>query len=126
MIALKYYRSFETMNRLAALSLLIAFGLVAGRSFAADAPEQKKIVFVAGNPSHGFGAHEHKAGCMLLAKYLNDNVPSVHAVVTLNGWPKDPAIFDGASAVIMYCDGGGGHMVVPHLKELDALNDKGV
>ncbi len=31
----------------------------------------KKVALIAGKPSHGYGAHEHKAGCMLLAEALN-------------------------------------------------------
>jgi type 1 glutamine amidotransferase len=88
--------------------------------------DKKKIVFVAGKPSHGFGAHEHNAGCRILAKALNESGLPVQAVVVENGWPKDDKVFDGAAAVIMYSDGGNGHMVIPHLKQLDALNDKGV
>ena len=34
--------------------------------------------------------------------------------------------FDGASAVVMYCDGGNGHLALKHLKEISALNEKGV
>src|SRR5687768_16992045 len=32
---------------------------------------KKKIIFVAGRPSHPKGEHEHRAGCMLLADQLN-------------------------------------------------------
>ncbi len=114
-----------------AIAVLVAFSLMAGRAIGAEPDpaaqaQKKKIVFIAGTPSHGFGAHEHNAGCLLLSKYLNDNVPSVHAVVTLNGWPKDESILDGASAIVIYCDGGGGHLALPHLAELDAMNEKGV
>jgi type 1 glutamine amidotransferase len=87
---------------------------------------KKKIVFVAGKPSHGYGEHEHNAGCTLLAKCLNDNVPGVEAVVYKNGWPADPAAFDGASAVVFYADGGDGHPAMGHLAELQKLVDKGV
>ncbi|MCA9201336.1 MAG: ThuA domain-containing protein, partial [Planctomycetales bacterium] len=34
--------------------------------------------------------------------------------------------FAGADSVVMYCDGGGGHMVLPHLEEFDKLMQKGV
>jgi len=51
----------------------------------------------------------------------------VEAVVTKdNGWPKDAAVFDGADAIVMYSDGGGGHMVNKHLAEVDPLAKKGV
>ena len=32
------------------------------------ANEQKKVVFIAGKPSHGRGQHEHNAGCLLMAR----------------------------------------------------------
>ncbi len=92
-------------------------------------PTQKKgkVVFVAGGPSHGYGDHEHLGGCMLLAKALNESGLPVEAVVTKDhGWPKDPSVFDGAAAIVMYSDGGGGHMVNRNLAAVDALARKGV
>jgi len=83
-------------------------------------------VFIAGTPSHGFGAHEHNAGCLLLATSLNEGMPQIETKVYLNGWPKNEHELDGADAIVMYCDGGDGHMVLPHLKEVQALADKGV
>jgi hypothetical protein len=93
---------------------------------AALAQEKKKVVFVAGRPSHGPGEHEHNAGCRLLAKAVNESGLPVEAVVVENGWPKDASVFDGAAAIVMYSDGGNGHMVMPNLKQVDALSDKGV
>ena len=46
--------------------------------------------------------------------------------VHLNGWPTDEQFFDGADCIVMYCDGGAGHMVNKHLDEVDALAKKGV
>ncbi|MFM2096076.1 MAG: hypothetical protein RIS70_3200, partial [Planctomycetota bacterium] len=86
----------------------------------------KKIVFVAGNPSHGYGAHEHFAGCTLLAAALNKSNLNIKAEVFKNGFPKDPKALEGADCIVMYSDGGGGHMVIPHLAEVDALAKKGV
>jgi len=87
---------------------------------------QKKIVFIAGHPSHGFGQHEHRAGCLLLANDLNENVPQVHAVVVDNGFPKNPHILDDADCVVVFADGGAGHPLMAHLEEFDALMKKGV
>jgi type 1 glutamine amidotransferase len=87
---------------------------------------RKKIVFIAGMQSHGYGYHEHNAGCLLLAKCLNDNMPNVYATVYKNGWPKDPTALDNADEVAIYCDGGGGHVVMKHLEEMNALAKKGV
>ncbi|MBE0539807.1 MAG: ThuA domain-containing protein [Verrucomicrobia bacterium] len=100
-----------------------------GALFAADGlAADKKIVFVAGRPSHGPGDHEHRAGCLLLKSCL-DKVPGVTSVVYTNGWPDDPSTaFDGAAAVVVYADGGGGHPFLQgdRLKTIGALMDKGV
>jgi len=87
---------------------------------------RKKIVFIAGNPSHGPGEHEHRAGCMLLAEHLNQSGLPIDAIVTTNGWPSDESIFDGAAAVIIYSDGGTGHPVVDHLASFKKLASQGV
>jgi len=88
--------------------------------------EKKKVVFVAGRPSHGYGAHEHNAGCLLLADTLERAMPNFETVVYRNGWPKEKDAFEGADSIVMYCDGGGRHMVNPHLEQVDKLMDQGV
>jgi len=111
------------------LIAVVAVGLLCGIATSAPAlqDKKKKIVFVAGGPSHGYGDHEHLGGCMLLAKCLNESGLPVEAVVTKdNGWPKDSAVFEGADAIVMYSDGGGGHMANKHLAEVDPLAKKGV
>jgi type 1 glutamine amidotransferase len=86
-----------------------------------SAADKAKIVFVAGKKSHGYGSHEHRAGCMLLAKALNDNVPSVEAVVTTEGWPSKSEVFKDAKTVVVYCDGGAGHVLNHNLEQFDAM-----
>jgi type 1 glutamine amidotransferase len=86
----------------------------------------KKVVFIAGKRSHGYAEHEHRAGSLLLAKALNENVPDVHAIVVENGWPKDPSILDDADCIVVYADGGDGHPLVKHLDEFDKLMKRGV
>src|SRR3982751_1596232 len=104
-------------------AVLVGMFLVGG-AFATAAQEKKKVVFIAGNKSHGWGGHEHNAGCRILAKALNESGLPIEATVIENAkWPADPVKeFAGVAAIIMYSDGGGGHMVVPHLKELAELN----
>jgi len=88
---------------------------------------KKKVVFVAGSPSHGRGAHEHRAGNLLLAKALNAHMGDKLLAVNYDGgWPKDPTAFDNADAIVMFSNGGGGHMVVPHLPALAPVMDRGV
>jgi len=107
--------------------IVLALLLAALPSQVIEAGEaKKKIVLLAGKPSHGFGSHDHYAGCMLLAKCLNENVPGVEAIVHKHVWPTNADAFEGAAAIIIYCDGGGGHMAIPKLKELDEILKKGV
>jgi type 1 glutamine amidotransferase len=126
----------KTARRLFALIMIV--GLSGLSAFAADEPQKpglaadanlagrKKIVFLSGHPSHGYAQHEQYAGCMLLAKDLNENMPGVACEVYKHEWPKDPQAFDGAAAIVIFCDGGVNHMAIPHLKELSELMDKGV
>lgn len=104
---------------------LIGFGIPSTSSGEENAKEKKTIVFVAGTRSHGYAAHEHKAGCMLLAKSLESSM-GFKTVVYENGWPKDPKAFEGADAVVMYADGGGRHPVNPHIEDFDKVVKKGV
>jgi len=115
-----------TMKMLRSVLFALCAWCGATQGFAADAPSKTKVLFIAGNPSHGIGEHEHRAGCMLLAQKLEEGMPNIDAEVSWYSWPKDEKIFDGVSAVVMYCDGGGGHYVNKHLDFVQALVDKGV
>ena len=86
----------------------------------------RRILFLAGDPSHGYGAHDHWAGSNLLAKSLNETGLPIVAEVHRYGWPRDSKEFDGVDCVVMYGDGGGGHMVNAHLAEMDALAKAGI
>lgn len=71
----------------------------------------KKLVLVAGKPSHPPRMHEFNAGVQLLAKCLAD-YPGLQVETVLNGWPPDDKVFEAANAVVFYMDGGGKHEVV--------------
>lgn len=111
------------MRTLATLLLLslIAFAPNAGRA------EDKKIVMIAGKPSHGPGEHEHRAGLLLFQKCLG-GFPGVTVEVCSNGWPADSAVLKGAAAVVIYSDGGPGHpaLQADHLQQLGVLIRQGV
>ncbi len=94
----------------------------------AASAQDKKIVFLAGPPSHGPAEHEHRAGCLLLKSCL-DKVPGVVSEVYSNGWPQNPeAALAGAATLVVYSDGGGGHPLLrdDHLKTIGELMKKGV
>src|SRR4051812_7176015 len=92
----------------------------------ASAPA-KKILLIAGHPSHGPGEHEFRAGCLLLKKCL-DQVPGITSIVYSNGWPDVPNAFDGVDAVLNYADGGAGHPVLQdkHREVIGDLVKRGV
>src|SRR5690606_29272133 len=85
--------------------------------------ETKKIVFIAGKRSHGYGAHEHKAGSMLLAKQLDQSGLPVQTTVVTEGWPEDSSVLNDADTIIIYADGGQRHPFNEHIDELQKLMD---
>jgi type 1 glutamine amidotransferase len=87
---------------------------------------KKTIVLIAGKKSHGYGAHEHRAGCMLLAEALNGSGLPVEANVYAEGWPKDASVLDDADSIVIYADGGGRHPFNAHIEEIDKLMKNGV
>jgi type 1 glutamine amidotransferase len=89
---------------------------------------RKKLVMVAGRPSHAAGQHEFRAGCLLLEKCLAEACPQLVTEVYTGGWPTDPTAFDNADAVFFFADGGGGHPVLQsnRLAQIDALAKRGV
>ena len=111
------------MKTLASLLLLSLITLVpsVGRT------QEKRIVMIAGKPSHGPGEHEHRAGLLLFQKCLA-GFPGIKVEVYTNGWPSDSDVLKGAAALVIYSDGGGGHPALQddHLQQLGALMKQGV
>lgn len=95
-------------------------------TFAQKNDKIKKIVLIPGFDSHGIGAHEFLGGTRLLAKLLNEYVPGVEAIVTEQGWPKDISILNEAATIVLYCDGGDEHVILPHMAHIEMLMRKGV
>jgi hypothetical protein len=119
------------LRSFAGVSLALAGVLMAVAVDGAD----KRIVLIAGRPSHPPGMHEFRAGSLLLQKALAA-VPGVKVDVYTNGWPtktvdgktvEDSAALDGADAVLIYADGGGNHPALQgnHMAVIDALAAKG-
>lgn len=109
----------------AGAAVALTGGLRAPLSEAAD--KKKKLVMIAGSPSHGPGDHEFNAGIRLLDKCLKD-FPGLETHVFLNGYPKDDSALDTADAIVCYADGGGNHPLVreKHLERVGKLMAKGV
>ena len=95
----------------------------------------KRIVLIAGRPSHPPGMHEFRAGCLLLQKALA-SVPGITVQVYDGGWPSkmvdgarvdDNAALDNADAVLIFSDGGRGNPAIQgdRMKVVDALAARG-
>ena len=87
----------------------------------------KKVVYVAGRPSHPPRMHEHNAGALMAKRLLNTHHgDKVHVTTYHNGWPSDLSAFQNADALVIQSDGGAGHPAYWHLRQIDYLRERGV
>ena len=109
------------------MTALSCLTLLAGLVFPAGADEPKKLLLMAGTPSHPPGQHEFNAGVLLLAQCLK-SVENLDVAVQLNGWPEDNSKFTGVNGILLYMDGGARHPAVQpgRLEFLGKLMDQGV
>lgn len=89
---------------------------------AAPADGKKQIVFVHGKASHGYGGHAYGPAFRMLARILNENVPTVEAVVVQDDQNLD--CLDTADAIVLGSDGG--RLVKTLGDRLEPLMQKGV
>jgi hypothetical protein len=116
------------MKRSTFIQLALAAAVTPGISRAADATRPRKLIFIAGKPSHPPGMHEFRAGTILLSKRLA-NIPGLVVEIHDNGWVKDEATFSDADAVVIFSDGNASHPVLGadhRLKLIGDLVSKGV
>ncbi len=112
------------------LALLVpGFWGASGQAEAAEhgGEELKRLVLVAGTPSHGRGQHEHNAGVRLFADCLGE-VSGLEVKAYYNGWPEDADAFAGADGILLYMDGGGRHPILrgERLAEMERFMARGV
>lgn len=101
------------MKTLATLSLtaLIAWAGLSNCD-AQEAIAKKHALLIGGKPSHGRGAHEHNAGVLLLKKCLDESGLPIKTTAKLNAdWPSAEELAS-ADTVLIYCDGGTGHVLL--------------
>lgn len=92
----------------------------------AEEAAPKRLVLIAGKPSHPAGMHEFNAGCLLLKKCLA-GIEGVEVEVHANHWVDDDKVLETADAVVIYADGGGGHPALQgnHRELLQKMADRG-
>jgi hypothetical protein len=125
--------------RIASIRRNVAFAaVILTAALAASLPvrgQGKRIVLIAGRPSHPPGMHEFRAGSLLLQKALS-GVPGIKVDVYDMGWPHkmvdgarvdDSSLLDNADAVLIYADGGKGNPAIQgeRMKVIDALAARG-
>ena len=93
---------------------------------ASDKTVKRKVLFLAGKPSHGYGAARSSGRLHAVVEIAQRQRFADRSQVYHYDWPEDAKVFDGVDCVVMYGDGGPGHMVIAHLDEMDALAKKGV
>jgi Trehalose utilisation len=116
------------MKRSTFMQLALAAAISPSISRAADASRPRKLVLIAGNPSHPPGMHEFRAGNILLSKRLA-KVPGLNVEIHDRNWVKDESTFADADAVAIFSDGNGSHPVLGadhRLKLIGDLIAKGV
>ncbi|HBU60524.1 MAG TPA: hypothetical protein DEB48_11850 [Verrucomicrobiales bacterium] len=99
---------------------LLIITVLAAPAFA----QQKKIVFLADRGKNS-KTHAHESGNELLANALEKSELGFETSLH-KGWPTDPKAFDGADCVVIFCNGGKGHLVMNHLDQFEKLIDDGV
>jgi hypothetical protein len=111
---------------------LTAFIILANAlpSAADEGTPQRKIVLVAGETAKvdKIGHHDYLAGCECL-KFLLEQSEDIKAIRVNDGWPADERVFDGASSIVFYTDGGGKQAFLKspaRIAKLQSLIDSGV
>jgi len=130
-------QTFRVMRKrpLGVPGLVVLLAALAAAWGPVTAQSTKRIILLAGRPSHPPGMHEFRAGSLLLQKALA-GIDGVTVEVIPNGWPTktvdgktvdDNARLDGAAAILIYADGGRGNPAVQNdrIAVLDALVAKG-
>jgi Trehalose utilisation len=103
------HHTSPTRRRFLGVTASAAAALAVPVALAAEKP--RKLVVLAGKPSHGPLEHEFNAGTLLLVKCLL-GTPSLEVVHYKGGWPDNDRAFADASGILLYADGGNGHPFV--------------
>ncbi len=81
------------------------------------------IVLVAGEVTKKdvVGHHDYLGGCKALEQFLRQT-PGVEVRIVTDGWPEDTKIFDQASCVVFYTDGGGKQAFLNSPERIEAMD----
>ncbi|MEM7601369.1 MAG: hypothetical protein AAF357_08120, partial [Verrucomicrobiota bacterium] len=110
------------MNRSTFLRLALAASATPYLSKSSRAAEDnpRKLVLIAGQPSHPPMMHEFRAGTILLEHRLAE-VPGLSVHRAEMGWVEDESIFEDADAVVCFSDGNRKHPVLQEESRLGTI-----
>ncbi|MFC5050943.1 ThuA domain-containing protein [Rubritalea spongiae] len=115
------------MRRSTFIKLALATS-IAPRVFAAkETGKPRKLILIAGKPSHPPMMHEFRAGTILLEKRLS-KVPGLIVERHEMGWVDDEETFEDADAVVCFSDGLKRHPLLEdkgRLKQIEKLVQRG-
>ena len=83
----------------------------------------KKLLFLAGRDSHGWGSHQHFGGTNILATGMRNSALPVEVNV-IREWPDDTLLLK-QDALVIYSDGWGAHPANGKLASLKKFMDQG-
>jgi quercetin dioxygenase-like cupin family protein len=113
-------------------ALLLVCSSIASQA-AWGAAEIRRVVLIGGAKSEGPAQHDYPNGVRLLKAFLESS-PDVQAIKGLvvdawpDGWPTDPAAFDGVATVVWYFDGVEKHPLLEAARraQIETLMRQGV
>ena len=85
--------------------------------------DTKKILFYAGSASHGWGAHQHPAGGLILVQAMRQSGLDVDIDLVFE-WPS-AADLTAVDALVIYSDGWNVHPATEHLDDLEYFMNRG-
>ena len=114
------------------LLLIAGLGIIFVFGSCEQTPESdtRKVVFIAGKPTHGEGNHEWDKDARFLKQCLEEapNIEPLDMTIHYNGWPEDPADLDDADAIVFLADGNKLHPLIEpaRMAKIDELAKRGV
>ena len=88
------------------------------------AAQNKKVIFLADSGKNS-KTHAHESGNEILANALEKSGLGFNTFL-YKGWPTKTNAFDKVDCIVIYCNGGKGHLVMNHLDQFEDLIDAGV
>ena len=106
------------------LPVTLAVWLLASAALVA-ADRKAKILLIGKDLDHARNTHTYMSDCELMAKCLRQT-DGVETVVS-NGWPKDPAVLQGVTAIVLHNRLGGTMLFRgPHRRQAEEMLKQGV